>query len=67
MYHLRLLQEVYAALVRKMGFTRITVADDGQHALDCLMEHDYDVILMDCEMPRLSGPEYVSCPPATRT
>ena len=54
----RLLQEVYSALVRKMGFTRLTVADDGKHALDCLQQSDYDVVLMDCEMPRLSGPEY---------
>lgn len=53
----RLLQEVYSALVRKMGFTRVTVADDGKHALDCLQENNYDVVLMDCEMPRLSGPE----------
>lgn len=41
-----LLQEVYAALLRKMGFTRVTVADDGQHAVDQVDKADFDVILM---------------------
>ena len=41
-----LLQEVYAALLRKMGFSEVTVADDGQHAVDQVDKADFDVILM---------------------
>lgn len=55
-----LLQEVYSALLKRMGFTNVSVAADGQQALDMIdKEPSFDICLMDCEMPVMSGPEYV--------
>ena len=42
----RLLQNVYAALVSKMGFRHVDVADDGQHALELIEVNTYDLVLM---------------------
>ena len=44
------------SMLRKLGFTADAVSD-GAEALDALDGHDYDVVLMDIQMPRLSGDE----------
>ena len=43
-------------LLEKAGHT-VTLAEDGQQALDLLATHDFDVILMDVQMPVLNGVE----------
>lgn len=49
-------QRVVSAQLRRLGHRPI-VTDDGQALLDLLESVDYDVILMDCQMPRLDGYE----------
>lgn len=47
-----------AALVRELndlGYNRITQAEDGQSALSLLEQHDVDLVLLDIEMPGISG------------
>lgn len=47
-------QIVARLLLDTMGCS-VEVAGDGQVALQQLDQHDYDVLLMDCEMPVLDG------------
>ena len=47
-------QKVATALLRRLGHEP-DVACDGMHALEMWEENDYDLVLMDCQMPRLDG------------
>lgn len=38
----------------KMGY-RCDVADNGKEALDAVDSHEYDLVLMDCQMPVMNG------------
>jgi signal transduction histidine kinase/DNA-binding response OmpR family regulator len=42
-------------LLTKYGFNRIDVADDGVQALDVFSRNQYDIIFMDCQMPKKDG------------
>lgn len=42
-------------LLRKFGFEHIDVAEDGTVALDKFHENKYDIVFMDCQMPKLDG------------
>ena len=53
-------QEVALGMLEMLGY-RADVASDGQEVLEALARVSYDLILMDCQMPRLDGYE------ATRT
>jgi signal transduction histidine kinase/DNA-binding response OmpR family regulator/HPt (histidine-containing phosphotransfer) domain-containing protein len=44
------------ALLNKAGHT-VTVADNGHKAVDAVRNHQYDVVLMDVQMPELDGIE----------
>ena len=46
--------------LNKLGFTRITEAADGQVALDLLAQRDFDLIVLDIEMPRVNGFEVLA-------
>lgn len=49
-------QKVVLLLLKKLGYTDpITVACNGQEALDRLAEDTFDAILMDIQMPVMSG------------
>ncbi|HET7722413.1 MAG TPA: response regulator, partial [Acidimicrobiales bacterium] len=49
-------QRVAAALVERLGYVA-NVVGDGIEALEALDRHPYDVVLMDCQMPRMDGYE----------
>jgi signal transduction histidine kinase/CheY-like chemotaxis protein/HPt (histidine-containing phosphotransfer) domain-containing protein len=49
-------QTVVLAILKKKGY-RIDVANDGREALDKLNAADYDLVLMDVQMPVLDGLE----------
>ncbi len=47
-------QELFLNLIEKYE-TDVSIANDGQEALELLMQKEFDVILMDCEMPVMDG------------
>jgi TMAO reductase system sensor TorS len=49
-------QQFALALLNKAGHA-VTVADNGHKAVDAVRKHDYDVVLMDIQMPELDGIE----------
>ena len=49
-------QEVAVAMLKKLGYSADLVAN-GAAALEALRKADYDLVLMDCEMPEMDGYE----------
>ncbi len=49
-------QMVMLAMLRRLGFTADSVLN-GEQAIRALQSVDYDLVLMDCEMPELDGYE----------
>lgn len=50
-------QELIALYLRKAGFTDITSATDGRQALDLAKSQSFDLVLLDLNLPRISGAE----------
>lgn len=50
-------QKILNLLLKKLGFTHIALAGNGEEALQHLRENPCDVIFMDCQMPVMSGLE----------
>jgi PAS domain S-box-containing protein len=48
-------QTVATAMLHKLGYDHVDIAEDGEQALVMVAERRYDLILMDCLMPRLDG------------
>ncbi len=48
-------------ILKRLGFFDVDLAENGLQALNAIAEKDYDLVLMDCQMPELDGYE------ATRT
>lgn len=49
-------QQVAAELLRKAGL-QCTIAGTGKQAIEALRAADYDVVLMDCQLPEMDGYE----------
>lgn len=49
-------QKVASSLLRKIGH-QVTIANNGREAIATLLEHEFDVILMDMHMPEMDGLE----------
>jgi signal transduction histidine kinase len=47
-------QRVAQSLLRKLGYTCV-VTDNGQRAVDALLETRFHLVLMDCQMPEMDG------------
>ncbi|WP_299569979.1 PAS domain S-box protein [uncultured Shewanella sp.] len=47
-------QEVATEFLEQVGI-ELTIADNGQIALDKLNQQDFDLVLMDCQMPVMDG------------
>ncbi len=50
-------QKVAVSMLKKIGLTHTDIARDGKEAVSMHSEHSYDLILMDCQMPKMSGYE----------
>jgi PAS domain S-box-containing protein len=50
-------QLVLRRQLEKLGYVHVTVAQNGQEALETLDEEPCDIVLMDCEMPLMDGRE----------
>lgn len=50
-------QKVAISMLKKIGIQRVDVASDGREAVSMNSIHTYDLILMDCQMPQMSGYE----------
>jgi CheY-like chemotaxis protein len=51
-------QQVAAAILNKLGYSNETVGN-GREALERLRKEEFDIVLLDCEMPELDGYETV--------
>jgi PAS domain S-box-containing protein len=49
-------QQVVSAMLRKIGY-HPEIASGGSEAIERLQKTDYDLVLMDCEMPNMDGYE----------
>lgn len=47
-------QKLIRSMLAKLGYT-IDLADDGQIAVQMILQHAYDVVLMDVQMPHMDG------------
>ena len=49
-------QDIALGVLERLGY-RADVVDDGVEALKVLGQSDYDLVLMDCQMPNMDGYE----------
>lgn len=47
-------QVVASSMLRKLGH-RVTLAENGKRALEALKSEEFDIVLMDCQMPVMDG------------
>ena len=38
-----------------MGFASVVIVEDGKKALEAMQNNEFDLVLMDCQMPEMSG------------
>jgi len=50
-------QKVAMALLKKLGYNHVDLAEDGEQAVAMASTQAYDLILMDCLMPNMDGYE----------
>ena len=50
-------QRVAMMMLLKYGYQEIDVADNGHEAVQACTLHEYDLVLMDCQMPKMDGLE----------
>ena len=48
-------QIVAMGLLKKIGYTHVTLARNGQEAVDRVLGGDFAMVLMDCQMPLMDG------------
>jgi PAS domain S-box-containing protein len=53
-------QIVAMTMLRKLGYSDVDLAEDGEQAVANAGKKTYDLILMDCQMPRMDGYEATS-------
>ena len=50
-------QKVAISMLKKIGLSEPEIANDGKEAVSMSQSNEYDLILMDCQMPSMSGYE----------
>lgn len=50
-------QKFVQKLLKKLGFKHVDLAENGKQALQMINDNEYDLVLMDCQMPELDGYE----------
>ncbi|WP_422450574.1 response regulator [Endozoicomonas sp. ALB091] len=50
-------QKVATSMLKKIGLSHIHIAEDGREAVNMSRHQTYDLVLMDCQMPEMSGYE----------
>ncbi|MDY0162007.1 MAG: chemotaxis response regulator CheY [Desulfobotulus sp.] len=51
------MRRILKNILKQLGFTNITEADDGTTALEALSKNSFDLIISDWNMPKMSGLE----------
>ncbi len=51
------MRRIIKTLLRELGFTHVTEADDGKTALPKLRSGDFDLLMTDWDMPGMTGIE----------
>lgn len=49
------MRRIVKNILRQIGFTNITEADDGEHALSILKSETFDFVITDWNMPNMTG------------
>lgn len=49
------MRRILKNILKQLGFTNITEADDGTTALEELRKNNYDLIISDWNMPKMTG------------
>ncbi len=52
-----LTRDMVVSILKQLGFTNITTAEDGRQALHLMKENTYNLIICDWNMPRMTGIE----------
>ena len=50
-------QELSVGILEQLGYAAVQVAANGQQALEAMAAEDFDLVLMDCQMPVMDGYE----------
>ena len=48
-------QRLAEVILKNLGYHNVTFADNGKLALKEIESNDYDIVLMDCQMPEMDG------------
>ena len=50
-------QEVAIGILHELGYSDIEIVADGRQALEALARAEFDLVLMDCQLPEMDGYE----------
>lgn len=48
-------QKVAVMMLKRCGYENIDIVGDGDEAVRACTTHDYKLVLMDCQMPKMDG------------
>jgi two-component system chemotaxis response regulator CheY len=61
------MRRIVKTLLRQLGYTNVSEAEDGQAALAKLKQEKFDLVLLDWNMPRMTGLELLKAIRADET